>query len=138
MFQGGRRVTKTIPATAGNVAYNLSPGAGKRFILLRGRLGLVADVTVANRKFYLQLTDGTNITARFLNNTTAITASQSKGISLLEEVSHIGGEVGIGDLAAIGIGRQILEGADQLKIGVDGGVAGDSFSGYIVVLEIDL
>jgi len=137
IFPGGKRVVKTIAATAGNVATNLSPGTGKRWLLLFGRVTLVNDSTVATRYLTFATTDGTNLTQRF----PILNLGQAKDLtyfySLHQHLSHIGGS-GIENLH-LGIGTHIiLEGADQLRISVTSGVAGDSYSGSIVVLEIDV
>jgi hypothetical protein len=133
-FPGGKRATQTIAATAGNVTINLSPGTGKRWLVLRGRIGLTTDATVANRYLVIHTTDGTNLTES-LASTAAVVASQTEYISLGEALVTKSGALG-GDNYYIGMMPVLLEGADQLRITVTAGVVGDSYSGYFVVLEL--
>ena len=135
-FPGGRRVIKEIVATAGDVVVNLSPGAGKRWIVLFGRVTLVADGNAANRLITFTTTDGTNTTSDIGYNSTAITASQTKSVTITSK-SMTGQGAGLTDLAILGLPIPcILEGLDQLHIAIAAGVAGDSYTGWIVVLEM--
>ena len=133
IFAGGKRVTKTIAATAGDVAATLSPTAGKRWKVLHGILTLVCDATVVDRYIRGQLTDGTNITCDLFSSA-AVTASQTKLAGIL---------AGKASASALHVYFErsrdmILEGADELKFYITSGVAGDSYSGHVVILEIEV
>ena len=134
-FPGGRKVSKTIPATAGNVVYNLSPGLGKRWIIVRGIITITTDVTVADRYTALSVTDGTRVISDYGYKTAPQAASGASSAYLnqskrLSSWTEVGGTV---DLSGV-----ILEGNDQLRITINNGVAGDSYSGFVEVMEIDL
>ena len=142
IFQGGAVRRNTISATAGNVATNLTPAGGsfrsKRWKILRGTLTLTCDATVANRFLTLTVTDGTNIVEN-LAYSALIIATQTYIMNLGEiryNVGMIPGGGG-GSLAQgyLGVQGLYLEGSDQLRITVASGVAGDSYSGYLEVLE---
>jgi len=136
-FPGGKLKTVTVSAAAGNVTTNKSPGAGKRWLLLYGILTLVNGIAVANRFITIYLTDGTNILTCFLRNNTAFTASQTGIIHYSNVVEHIGASSV--EQANVALGNQIiLEGSDQLRIIIVNGQAGDSYSGFFRVLEIDV
>lgn len=135
-FPGGNLRTIEIAATAGNVVTNKSPGTEKRWVFLYGRIVLVNDATVANRNVGMDITDGTNILCK-LGSSGNITAGQTKGVSW-QPIATVVTAV-MGDDNNIGITKgTIIEGADQLRITVAAGVAGDSYSGFLRVLEIDL
>lgn len=134
IYPGGKRLQHTIPATAGNVIYNASPGTGKRWVVLRGIITLVTDATVVDRRVNLSITDGTNVIERLGFTTAAITASLTY-THCIGEVIAVSGWT-LANNAYIGIQGLILEGPDQLRITVQNGVAGDSYSGYLVVLEL--
>jgi len=136
-FPGGELKTITISATAGNATANKTPGANKRWVLLYARITLVCDATVVDRYINAQLTDGTNILAILMGITTAVTASQTKSVSYQRGIAVGKGDAGT-DHAHINMGDVILEGADQFRINITSGVAGDSFSGFLRVLEINL
>ena len=138
---GGKRVQYTITATAGNVVTNISPATGKRWLGLRGILTLTTDATVANRTIVLQITDGTNLIECV--GYSAVIAASLVGSLSFGEVVHAGGKAAA--IAGIftdninsylGIRPILIEGADQLRITIINGKAGDSYSGYLVVLEL--
>lgn len=130
----GCRVTKTISATVGNVLGSLSPGTDKRWLLSRGVITLTTNATVANRKIKNYLTDGTNIT-EYLGSTTAVTASSTRNLSF-GEIVYLSTATIYGAVEYYGLARAILlEGSDEFKVEIENGVAGDSYSGYVVVEE---
>jgi len=135
-FLGGRRVIKTISATAGNVVTDLSPGDGKRWLVLFGRITLTTDATVANRKISYYLRDGSGDT-NFLGASNAI-PENSTGVFNLHQHYEKSSNVGEGGEDHIGVGLILLEDSDQLRITISNGQAGDSYSGKIVVLEVDV
>ena len=131
----GRRVHKTIGATAGNITTNLSPGVGKRWKVLNGRISLVTDGTAVDRGIHITLTDGTNTTTRFPVSP-AIPASTSANLSLLHNYAVGGGATSIE--YHIAVGDIWVEGTDQFRVRIADGVAGDSYSGRFVVMEYDV
>lgn len=135
IFQGGRRRTKTISSTAGNVTTNLSPGSGKRWLVLRGYLTFSTDSTTADRIPLILITDGTNTVGKVCAHD-AITASSSGAIIFGEAQSWRTNVDADPDM--VGIRPILLEGSDQLRIQIDAGQAGDNYSGYVVVLEVDV
>jgi len=130
-----RKSTITISATAGNVATNKTPGANKRWLLFRGRIILVCDANAANRQIILQLTDGTNVTETLWisgNITAGVTHTCSMG-----EVRLAPSTGTVGDTSYLGFDILLLHGAAQFRITISAGLAGDSYSGYLEVLETD-
>lgn len=134
-FPAGKRVTKVIAATAGNVVTNLTPGPGKRWLVLRGRITVVPDGTVLDRYLDFAVTDGTNVTEG-LGSSPAIPATITHILSHGEGRVTVG--AALGDNSYIGHDPVLVEGADQFRITLRSGVAGDSYSGYVVVMEIDV
>jgi len=140
-FQGGKEVLRTISATAGNVTTNLSPGTGKRWLVNRGSLILQTNATVVNRYIKVQVTNGTNI-IETLGYCGPFSASQRGSLNLgegrVQGSSAVMGNNEDNVNGYIGIDGMILSNSDQLRITIFGGEAGDSYSGYFVVLEVDV
>lgn len=142
-FQGGKRSHEAIAATAGNVIKNLSPGAGKRWLVLSGSIAIVTDVNAGNRWLVISKTDGTNV-VEVIAHTAAQPASKTNHIDFGEGILGSGtSSMVLGDLADdaqfyFGIRPILIEGSDQLRFTVSGGLAGDSYSGYVTVLEMDV
>ena len=137
-FQGGRHLTITIGATAGNVVTNLTPALGKRWLILGGIVTIVCDATAVNRIIILTATDGTNIT-RPLSQTANILATTTKKSGFGEANYYSTGCNPATVDWYCGLGTPILlEGADQFRITINAGVAGDSYSGFIDILEVDV
>ena len=131
--------TKTIPATAGNVEYDIDEGEGYRFKVLYGAITLVADATVANRKPFVEINNagGTRI-GPSLNASTAITASQTRITTLLDwDIGDHGDGKGYttGDQGLICC-PFIVQGPNKLTIGISGGQAGDSYSGSVTIIKM--
>lgn len=136
IFFGGKLVTKTIVATAGNVVTNLSPPDGRRWIVLFGRLTIVCDANAANRQFALALTDGTNVLFNYPSSP-VMTANETKSLGLISDHTTWG-TFTEKDKAILGIGKVVIEKDDQLRITIDNGLAGDSYSGFVRVLEVNV
>jgi hypothetical protein len=129
------RVIKTATG-AGNTVVSISPGTGKRWTITHGYAKMVCDATVANRQLNLKTDDGTTENFDFGINTTAITASQTKVVS----ISNRGASKTITETNVIGEWAIpvpfILEGADRLLLtAAVNGVAGDVQSLRVTVLE---
>ena len=140
IFQGGRRRLLTIPATAGNIVTNLTPGAGKRWLIVHGMVSLANGVGVANRLIFLQITNGTVVTHR-IGSTTSITASQNGSLDFGPVRHNRTALAGFyaGDVPTyLGIDPVIVEGADQLRISIPNGLAADAYEGFVTVLEMDI
>jgi hypothetical protein len=136
-FQGGRHRTITIGATAGNAVTNLSPGLGKRWIILRGKIICVNDATVASRQIYFNITDGTNNVYTSLLGVGG-TATQTHVLNFGGIIFNVNGVAAGTTFTYFGLDPQLIEGTDQFQISVVAGVVGDSYSGYIDILEIDI
>lgn len=138
-FPGGRKRTVTIAATAGNVTSNKSPGAGTRWIVLRGRITVTNDATVASRQIVIQITNGTVVTEA-VGFSAIIAASQTGDLDFGEAGAvqglTLGQDGGFNITNYVQLTNVILDSADQLRILIQNGVAGDSYSGSIEVLEI--
>lgn len=130
----------TVPVTAGNVAYNLTPTAGYRYFVLSGLIWLDTDATVANRTIFFEKTDGTNVIGIIGRGSTAIVANTIKGVGLGEirdpDLNWNQVDSGFDVADYTGIDPIILEGAMTIKVTIAAGVAGDEFSGYFCVLKI--
>lgn len=133
-YPAGKRLTVVIAATAGNVITNKSPPDGKRWLILRGRIVLVPDANPANRQLLISLTDGTNIEETVYASQT-ITASQTRATNIGEARVVDTGTLGEGQ-GYLGIDPILLEGDDQIRLTISAGLAGDSYSGFLVVLEL--
>lgn len=133
-FPGGRLRHIAVPATAGNVATNQTPGSGKRWKVLSFRFTLVADVTVANRYLNVCMYSGTEILGTSYNSVVCV-ASATKRLSGIGGFAPTG--AGMSEDAVVWMDPEswILEGTDILKINVAAGVAGDSYSGVFTVLD---
>lgn len=134
-YPGGHLRTITISNTAGDAVDNQTPGTGKRWIILYGSIKYIASGDVANRVIRPTITDGSVVLTRFLYSP-VITASQTKymNFNACREVDgSFSSQNSIQDL-----GQPIIEDADQFRITIDGGVAGDVYSGYLRVMELGL
>jgi len=134
-FPAGRLVIKTVGSTAGDTVTNLSPGSGKRWMVLYGRFTLTTDANSGSRHIIFEITDGTNV-IHSLGGSQSIDASSTVNVSLRQNADFINGAVGQENQIVIGV--IILEGSQQFRIRISGGLAGDSYSGYLAVLEVDV
>jgi hypothetical protein len=118
-----------IGATAGNVVTNKAAGTGWRHILLYGIVQLVADATVATRKIRVSITDGTNAVYY-----AAVSAGITAGLTGL--LSFGPSETSANFATAVYVDKPFFEGDMQLRVDIEGGVAGDSYTAIIYVLEV--
>lgn len=132
-------VTKLLASTAGNVPGTLTVPAGKTWILLYARMKLVCDATVANRQLSYSLQTSTEINYRSMYHGANITASQTGYV----DYSWTGCVNGLGvvnqgslDSNVIAQSEMIVKAGDTLNWFVLAGVAGDSLTGRVTVLEI--
>jgi len=134
-FPGGKLRSVAIPATAGNVVRNISPGEGKRWVILSGIITLDTDATEANRQIRFQTLDGADVpleTSR--TGAVAIVANTIKSVAFSKFVNMeaTGGSIGSNVEYSW---SAIIEGTDQFRITILLGQAGDSYSGVLRVLE---
>lgn len=138
MFLGGRVRTLTISNTAGNVVTDLSPGTGKRWIVLRGRIQLSTDATSVNRYVALDIKHGADSMTGWAGSA-AVGASVSNagiGISMANSQGQNGTTRGYGEIV-VGF-PCIIDGDDKLRISITNGQSGDSYVGWVQVLEVDV
>ena len=136
---GGRLRRIAIAATAGNVATSLTPGVGYRWSVLALRVTLVCDATVANRNTRVRLMSAAGTTPYQSSRVSAnVTASQTKTLHLeAGPLSNVGsGSYESDVLMTHDRDAWSVEGAEQLKVDISAGVAGDSYSGTLSVLEM--
>lgn len=137
-WEEGQVKTITVAATAGNATIEISPGTGKKWWFMYGRITVVTDATVADRKMNMQVQNaaGTQIYYKACANTTAQTASLTRQYTYAEST---GGSAAVAsvDLAIIPIPNPfIISETDEISFSVSAGVAGDSYSGFIKVTEL--
>lgn len=136
-FPGGRHTVVHIAATAGNVATSIIPSSEIRYLVLGYKITLVCDATVANRYIRVgkrQITTGYNPCGTADGG--AITASQTKTLAAGDYGLVVTGGFTRIDTAYVGINFPILWTYEvQGYIDIEGGVAGDSYSGDIEILE---
>lgn len=124
-----------IPATAGNVTYNIQPGAGRRWRIHSMMVSLTTDATVADRRIRIHKYDNpstSNETQMTVYGTTrAASGSTSVGIGPVGFLSSatLGG-------AHAGVAYPIdLDVSMSLTVSIEAGVAGDSFTGFVHLEE---
>lgn len=141
-FPAGKSKVVVIPATAGNVDYYASPGAGKKWQIIGGLITIVTDATVANRYIFMYLYDVTNTATiyKFPTNTTAWTASQTREANMVPVAFAVGHaqQASSSNLLIALTPLCILAGIQRFYVHFDGGVAGDSYSGCLFVLEVPI
>jgi len=136
IFQGGRRVIKTISNTAGNVLTTLSPGSGKRWLVLMGTIRLQTDATTADRSIILRVKDSSNNLLTTLFRSDSQTAS-TDSYYYFGPTKYVGSNMDAVTRIA-GIDPILLDENDKLVIEISNGQAGDTYSGHIVILEVDM
>lgn len=133
----GWHTTVHIAATPGNVATSIIPSAEIRYQLLGFKITLVADATVANRYIRFgkrQVTTGYNPAGTVDGG--AVAASQTKTLAAGPWGFVVTGGFTRVDTAYAGLsGLWLVTYELQGYIDIEGGVAGDSYSGDIELLE---
>lgn len=133
-----RLKTIEVPATPGNsVTTFATPVDGHQYELIGFMMTLVCDATVANRVPYFSVltNPGGSVAMGYIKVTTAVTASQTKTWA----AGRLAGLAGVSynsDATAYSPAPLILDSHVTLNYGVTDGVAGDSYSGRILVNEI--
>jgi hypothetical protein len=138
-FPAGKLRHVAIVATAGNVAAGKTPTASKRWLVIGGYIRLVNDGTVANRYITLEVLN-VAAKARAIGNSPAITAGQTRDLDFGE--GKVTENASLGDSAYgqnyLGHDPILVDGTDVFNVRVAGGVAGDSYTGIVTVLEMDV
>lgn len=139
-WEDGEIKTITISATAGNVTSSKSPGASKKWKILYGRIVLVNDATVANRNLNVTLynTGGTKIGYDAYATNLAASATGYYVIHGIHGTAQGNANTtswATADFYLSG-GDCIISGTDKIQFSVANGVAGDSYSGTLHVIEL--
>ena len=133
-FPGGTLKTVTISATAGDQTSAQTPGAGVRWVFLSTSITLVAGADVGNRYVNIKTTDSVNTLDRGIRSDPGITAGQTKVVDIVKELGN--DDMGMSELALSRMQYSaIVEGTDEIVFSIQGGFAGDSYSGFMRVLE---
>ena len=135
-FPGGTLKTVTISATAGDQESKQSPGANtySRWVFLSASITLVAGADVGNRYVNIKTTDSVNTLDRGIRSDPGITAGQTKVVDIVKELGN--DDMGMSELALSRMQYSaIVEGTDEIVFSIQGGFAGDSYSGFMRVLE---
>jgi len=128
---------QTIAATAGNVVTQKSPSANKVWKILYGVITLVTDATVANRYIEPIISNGDSVHYTEFLKSNAITASQTRNL-MLNTGAVLTGAIAAANSFHVSLGDTLIINENMaFEIEIAGGQAGDSYSGYIVVQEID-
>lgn len=137
MFQGGLARTLIISATAGDVITDLTPGAGKRWLILYGKITLINEASAGNRNIYFLFTDAANnvLMTSLASANIAISATSSLHIGISNAAGITGAISLAGTYIALG-SNAYVDGTNKIRVVISSGVAGDSYSGRIKVLEI--
>lgn len=125
----------TDAATAGNVDMDFVVPAQKQYRICYGQAILTTDATVANRRVVLAILDGDGATVFDTHAGAVVAASQTDAHheflqGIYRETSFVGGALQV----PIGHDVILLPGW-TLRVSIDAGVAGDSFTGSFVVDE---
>jgi len=130
IYDGGKPLVDTIPATAGNAADTDTVGTKKKRHVISIAVTLVADATVVNRYVVVQITDGTNVL--FENISDAITASATETKYFEAGLDTTGGVYnGLPPKNLLGAGYTVV-------VSITNGVVGDSFSGFTSYSEVNV
>lgn len=133
----GRPLLATIPATAGNVAYALTPGSGYIIEVYYGVVTLVCNGTAGNRLFRLDITNAAGTVIYPLGySATAITAGLTATLNLRPTGWTIASTDWVFDGDSCVEFPKTIYDTDVFKISIINGLAGDSFSGYIKYLLV--
>lgn len=125
----------TGAATAGNANMDFVVPANKMYRVCYGQALLTTDATVANRRVVLSILDGAAATVFDTHAGAVVAASQTNAHH--EFLQGIYRETAFaGNALQVPIGHDVvLLPGWTLRVSVDAGVAGDSFTGSFVVDE---
>jgi hypothetical protein len=139
-FPGGNYKRIIIAATAGNVNNDtVTPGLGKRYLVYEARIELVCDANASNRYIRIIKYNATPTLIHYFAVASVLVANETGQLEI-GPVTYVRGASagqGSGTTDYIGLSAPyIVNETDFLRINVTGGLAGDSYSGYVDVLEL--
>lgn len=142
-FPAGRIRTIPIAATAGNVNKDLAVPAGKQWRVLSLHTTLTTDATVVNRTPYIEKRNGTDVTEHIghggsWGQNSSVYFSMGEAVVVYGTGAGLGHRSGAAYSSYIGIQNLFLGKDDLLRISIVNGVAGDSYQGFLTVLEVDV
>lgn len=135
----GELIIKEIANTLGDATHTLSPDEGKRWKLIAGTIQIICDATVANRFIRGQVLKGSDILYPIGGNSTGITASQTKRANFHGFILDDGWFYDDGSSEVSGSthpANVLIKDDWTISFKVNGGVAGDVWSGRLVFLEL--
>ena len=137
-FPGGNLKTLTISATDGDQSNAQSPGSlRKRWVFLSASITVVASSDIGNRYVNIKTTDGTNTLDRGIRSNPGITKDQTKIVDIVRNLGN--DDMGVASLALARMQYSaIVQGTDEIVFSLQSGFAGDSYSGFMRVLEFGL
>ncbi len=124
-----------IPPTAGNVMWKLSPPSGKMYRILYSRITLTTDATVGNRNIGFAVLNNADNVVAYLPASGTITANMTGNASLCPMMYGLG--MASPDNAILAVCDLWIPYYTKFAVVIHGGLAGDSYSGYIAYLESD-
>lgn len=130
--------THTWAGTAGTTNESITCPAERSWEPELMRINLVNDATVANRTIYMDIIDVNGAVLHRSLETPAITAGQTRAVDVV--FGGIGGNVagvihGASEIAVLTLPKLIMKSGDIIRIYVANGVAGDTYSGALRVVE---
>lgn len=137
-YPGGTLVQEEISG-AGDDDIDLSPGAGKRWDFVLGRVQLEAAAEAGTRVIRLQVYDSSNnllVEYPSSPDITVVDVSLTRTLNLSKNVD-IPTSAGVWDYHE-GIGELLLQDGMYLRITIANGLAADTVSGYILFREFGL
>lgn len=139
-WEDGLIKTGTIAATAGNVATNLTPNAGKKWKINYVSIHCTTSGDAANRYIKFEITNSGGTQLFNLTVGAVLVASKVGAFDIVPNTTK-SPNVSIGDPAHdtndwICVDNLIISGTDRLKISIQNGVAADSYSGYYQYIEL--
>lgn len=129
----GLELITAAAATAGNANMDFAVPAQKGYRVCYGQVVLTTDATVANRRVVLSLLDAAGAAVLDSHAGAVVAASQTSQHheflqGIYRETSFVGGALQI----PIGQDVYLLPGW-KLRVAIENGVAGDSFTGKFMV-----
>ncbi|MBA7534787.1 hypothetical protein ES705_27036 [subsurface metagenome] len=128
-FPGGKKVIVKGAAIAGNVDTIKACPVGKRWKLLNIYINLTTDATVADRFPSVYKRDSAAATI-FKSHSDVVTATLTRAKIWTTAVSAYNTDIN-------GLGIQLLETNEDIRVTIDSGVVGDAYDYLIEYLEID-
>lgn len=138
VFHGGGVRVLSISGP-GNIFIKQFCPIGYRWILISAYLSVVCDATVANRNQKIGGYDASGELFGALFYGSTATAGQTKTLGIHPGPWNYAGAAGVGVSnvdAHHAIGELLVDGGESIQVSVSNGVAGDTQSGRIRVLEV--